>query len=438
MGHNLLSAVEAARRVRAGEITSETLVRDCLDRVAAREDQVGAWAFIDPEAALEQARHRDRATPTGALHGVPVAIKDIIDTADMPTAYGSPIYAGHRPAADAACVALLRRAGAVILGKTVTTEFAAVTPGRTTNPHNAAHSPGGSSSGSAAAVADFMAPLAIGTQTVGSVIRPAAYCGVVGFKPSFGAFSLAGVKAQAESFDTLGAMARSVADIRLISGALLGGEDAFAAPPLEHPPAIGICRTPHWPDADPATVTALTEAAEKLAASGAQIGPEVGEVALPDTFAALLDAHWTVLKFEFARVLAHERDAHGERLSDPLRGLLDEGWGIPVEDYRAALALAAECRNAIAPHFGQYDVLLTPSAKGEAPKFGAPPDLLFQRLWTALHLPCITLPASTGPHGLPVGVMLVGAHAGDARLLAAAEWVEDRLTSRRANISDLL
>ena len=420
MTHDRLSAHDAARLIRSGEISSEALTQACLDRIAAREADVGAWANIDPDHALAQARARDAGRPAGPLHGVPVAIKDIIDTADAPTAYGSAIYAGHRPIADAACVAMLRRAGAVILGKTVTTEFAAMTPGRTANPHDATRSPGGSSSGSAAAVADFMAPLALGTQTVGSTVRPAAYCGVVGFKPSFGLFSLAGVKAQAESFDTLGLMARNVTDVGVMGGALLGVDSALDAPSSEAPPRIGVCRTPDWPEALGETVDALNLAVEKLAAAGAAIE----DVDLPGEIEGLLNAHWTILKFEIARVLSFERAAHGEALSDPLRGLIDDGMRIPFDDYWAALELAAACRRRVSPLLDQVDAILAPSAKGEAPPAGAPPDLLFQRLWTALHLPCITLPTHTGPSGLPVGVTLVGRYQSDADLLALALWAE--------------
>lgn len=244
---NIQSVRETARRIKAGDLSSEDLVRACLDRTEAREGTVGAWTHIGADSALAQARMRDSEAPRGPLHGVPVAIKDVIDTADMPTGYGSAIYDGHRPQIDAECVAMLRRAGAVILGKTVSTEFAAITPGKTANPHNPAHTPGGSSSGSAAAVADRMVPLALGTQTVGSTIRPAAYCGIVGFKPSYGTFGLRGVLPQAPSLDTLGLFARSVGDIALLADGLIGVEDAFSAAPLSAPPRIGICPSPHGP-----------------------------------------------------------------------------------------------------------------------------------------------------------------------------------------------
>jgi amidase len=239
---NELSAAAAAAQIRQGDLTSEKLVQACLDRVDLREPEIDAWAHIDPDRALSQARACDAEPPRGPLHGIPVAIKDVIDTADMPTGHGSPIYDGHRPAIDAECVAMLRAAGAVILGKTVATEFAAITPGKTANPHNPAHTPGGSSSGSAAAVADRMAPLALGTQTVGLTIRPAAYCGVVGFKPSYGTFGLRGVLPQAPSVETLGLFSRDVADLSVLADGLIGGEGAFAAGNPGRHPASAIAR----------------------------------------------------------------------------------------------------------------------------------------------------------------------------------------------------
>src|SRR5215510_11845337 len=246
-----LTVVEAAQAIAAGTITSEALVHACLERIMAREESIRAWEYLDPKAALTQARACDRSPAQGLLHGVPVGIKDLIDTADMPTSYGSPIYAGHRPVWDAASVALLRAAGAVILGKTVTTEFAMFTPGKTANPHNVAHTPGGSSSGSAAAVADAMVPLALGTQTAGSIIRPASFCGVVGYQPTHGQFSVAGIKALSQTLDTLGGSARSVADVALLRAALVGG--ASQLPALERAPRIGLCRTPQWSFATAAT-----------------------------------------------------------------------------------------------------------------------------------------------------------------------------------------
>ena len=421
---NTLSAREAAGLIRKGELTSAGLVGACLDRILARDAVIGAFEFIDPDAALAQARLCDANEPAGPLHGVPVAVKDVIDTADMPTGYGSPIYRDHRPGIDAECVAMLRRAGAVILGKTVSTEFAAITPGRTANPHNPAHTPGGSSSGSAAAVADRMAPLALGTQTVGSTIRPAAYCGVVGFKPSYGTFGLRGVLPQAPSLDTLGLFGRSVADIEILADVLMCGVGAFRGDTPDRPPRIGVCHTPHWPEAAPEAVAALEEARRQLEAAGC----ETGAADLPDAFADALDAQWTILKFEMARTLVYERDNHADGLSDGLRGIIDEGLNMPVDDWRGAQAILRCCRANIAAFFDRFDLLLTPSAASEAPEgLTTRTDLLFQRLWTALHLPCLTLPAFAGPKGLPVGIQLVGALGGDADLLTRAAWCEEVL-----------
>ncbi len=265
-----LTATEIVRATTAGEITCEAVTRACLERIAAREGVIHAWASIDPELALAQARALDRGTERGPLHGVPVGVKDIIDTFDQPTEMGSPIYRGHRPAADAACVALVRAAGAVILGKTVTCEFAGMQPGITTNPHDTERTPGGSSSGSGAAVADRMVPVAFGTQTGGSVLRPAAYCGVFGFKPTFGAFNRRGVFPAAESLDTLGLIARSLDDIELVSDVLELRPSSKPAP-LNRAPRIGLCRTPLWATAQPETAAAVEDAAAKLGKAGADI-----------------------------------------------------------------------------------------------------------------------------------------------------------------------
>jgi len=422
---NELSALEAAQRIADGRLTSEALIHTCLERIYAREDIIGAWAHLDADHAVAEAKQCDSEPARGPLHGIPVGIKDIIDTVDMPTAQGSPIYAGNQPAADAACVALLREAGAIILGKTVTTEFAAMTPGKTRNPHNPDHSPGGSSSGSAAAIADFMVPLALGSQTIGSTIRPSTYCGVVGFKSSYGSFSLAGMKPQAPSMDALGLMARSVDDIVLLRALLLGvAQLPDAGPdPVLQPPRIGVSRSPHWNKAESEMVRAIEAAVQALEDSGAALE----EIVLEPEFADVLDAQWTILMFECSRGLRYELNNHADALSEPLRNLLEQGRTCPYDEYLAALDLAARCRALIAPIFDRVDVLLTPSAAGPAPLFGAPTDLLFQRLWTVLHLPSITLPAYVSATGLPVGIQLVGGLGSDSNLLSIARWVEERV-----------
>ncbi len=422
---NTLSATEAAAKIARGEITSEDLVRDCLAHIEAREDAVGAWEFLDPDRAIDQAKHCDGTPRRSPLHGIPIGVKDVIETADMPTTHGSAIYAGHIPASDAPCVALAREAGAVILGKTVTTEFAAITPGKTVNPHDPARIPGGSSSGSAAAVADFHVPIALGTQTIGSIVRPATYCGALGFKPTFGTFSFSGIKPQAGAMDTLGFITRVVPDIGMFSSVLLGVDRAFDVQVLDAPPRLGLCRSPHWPKAEQSTVMVMDRAVGLVTGAGA----ELEDVELSADFDAVLDAQWTILLFEAARNLAHERCAHPELLSERLRELLDQGLAVSYDDYTDALDLARRCRAEIAPLFERYDALLTPSAAGEAPVgLQAPSDLLFQRLWTVLHLPCLTLPGLVGETGMPVGIQLVGGHGDESRLLGVAQWVETLLS----------
>jgi len=301
---NELSASEVARLIARGELTSEAAVTACLARIEERDSVVRAWAYLDPDLALAQARARDREPNRGPLHGVPIGVKDVIDTADMPTEMGSPIYRGYRPRADASCVALVRTAGAVILGKTATFEFAGMTPGATTNPLNQAHTPGGSSSGSGASVADFMVPIAFGTQTGGSVLRPAAFCGAFGYKPSFGRFNTAGLKPAAQSLDTIGLIARSIEDLELVDAVLVG---RASTPKTSLPvPSIGACRTHLWPMAQPETVAAFEDSVTKLERAGA----DVRELTLPPLFAELTGARERISDYERARGMAHEWQHH--------------------------------------------------------------------------------------------------------------------------------
>jgi Asp-tRNA(Asn)/Glu-tRNA(Gln) amidotransferase A subunit family amidase len=421
---NLLTAAVASRRIAAGALTSERLVGHCLERIAERDGDVGAWEHVDPAAALAEARARDRTPPRGPLHGVPVGVKDIIDTADMPTGYGSPIWRGHRPARDAACVALVREAGAVVLGKTVTTELAYFSPGRTANPHDLGRTPGGSSSGSAAAVADHMVPVAFGTQTAGSIIRPAAFCGVVGYKPSFGTISRSGVLLFAESLDTVGALARSVADAALLASVAASRPDLLVPDAPGPVPRVGVHRTAAWELLSAGSRVAVTDAARRLALAGA----DVADAALPAWFAELPGAQATVMAFEAARSFAPERREHGARLSPQLRALLDDGAGRSPAEYLDALALAQAGRQELAALFERHDLILTPSAPGEAPAgLGSTGDPRFNRTWTLLGTPCVHLPTGSGEAGLPVGVQLVGRTGDDARLLATAAWVERQL-----------
>ncbi len=421
---NTLSAVDAARGIAAKKITAEALVRDCLERIDARESDVQAWECINRDAALNEARAVDAGSGSGLLRGVPVGVKDLIDTADMPTTYGSPIYAGHRPAWDAPCVALTRAAGGIVIGKTVTTEFAVMQPNKTRNPHNVKHTPGGSSSGSAAAVADYMVPLAFGTQTAGSIIRPASYCGVVGYKPSFGLLSRVGVKALSDTLDTVGTIARTVPDAALFAAALTGRLDLMVQTPLSGSLRVGICHTYEWKHAAPETVTALESAARQLAVAGAV----VTAIKLPPTYASLVQAQTDIMFAEQARSLAHERLAHWPQISARLQDILAEGLRVTHERYDAAQMLARNCRRALADVFGDCDVLLAPSATGAAPAgLGMTGDPVFNRMWTLLRTPCVSIPVAVAANGLPVGLQVIGAFGCDAQTLAAAHWMHQAL-----------
>ncbi len=419
----LPTALEAARRVADGSLTSEALVRACLDRISEREPLVQAWQHLDMHAALKTARHVDRFG-SGPLKGIPVGVKDIIDTADMPTGYGSPLYETFRPSRDAACVALARHAGALILGKTVTTEFAYFQPGKTRNPHDPNRTPGGSSSGSAAAVADGMVPLAFGTQTAGSVIRPASFCGCVGYKPTFGLIDRTGVRPFSDSLDTVGVFATTVEDAAFFVSIIAGrpnlriGDEAFR-------PRIGLTRTHPWEAAEPATATALDEAAARLRAAGL----EVREVALSERWRDLLEAQKTIMAFEAVRSHAPEKLTAPDRLSAKLQEFLEAGALIAPEAYDAAKAQVAEARAGFSDVLEGFDVLLTPSTPGEAPEgLGATGDPVFNRIWTALGVPCISVPGLTGPSGMPVGVQVVGRWGDDRRMLAASVAIGQSLS----------
>jgi Asp-tRNA(Asn)/Glu-tRNA(Gln) amidotransferase A subunit family amidase len=416
-----LNAREAAQQIAERRITAEELAASCLDRIAAREEVVGAWQYLDGEAALAAARRRDVEPPRGPLHGVPIAVKDLIDTADMPTAYGSSIYRGHRPAADASCVALARAAGAVVLGKTVTTEFAAFTPGKTANPRNPAHTPGGSSSGSAAAVADGMVPLAFGTQTAGSVIRPGAYCGCVAYKPSFGLIGRAGAKPLADTLDTVGVFARSVEDAAFFAGVLAEHTALRHLKAAQTPPRYGLYRTPVWDQAEPATASALDIARSALVEAGAI----VSELAIAPEHEGLSETQNTIMRFEMVRALAYERIEHSAELSPRLAQMIDEGMAIGFDIYDRALAHAAAARAGLANFFGECDAILAPATPGEAPAgLGSTGDPIFNRMWTLLGVPCVTVPARWAENGLPTGVQLIGRPRDDARLMTAAAFLE--------------
>ena len=424
-----LSATELARRIDGGSLTAEAVVESCLGRIKAREGVVRAWAHLDPAQALAAARRSDQGGRNGALRGVPFGVKDIFDTADMPAGYGSPIYTGCRPSFDASAVSLPRAAGAILLGKTAPTAFANRPPGPSSNPHNPGYSPGGSSSGSAAAVADFMVPLAIGTQTGGSVIRPAAYCGVVGFKPSYGLFAPAGMHMNTDSLDTVGAMARSVDDIALFSAALMA--IPYEAPAMpDRPPRLALCRTPHWDRAQPEGKAVLEAAAARLRSAGA----EVVDSELPEDCAGISKIQSAHSYYEAPRNHAPELQRHAALLSDDLlaNGRIAAGKKLSLDDFRAAWRRADRARAAAAEWAGGFDAILTLPAPGQAPKtLASTGDAIFNGLWTVLHMPCLTLPAGEGPEGLPVGIQLVGRRHGDKRLLDIGLWVERRLGARQ-------
>ena len=416
------SLIEVVAAISRRELTCEALVHECLARIEAREPLVHAWAHLDPQQALAQARALDAGTAVNPLHGVPVGVKDVFDTFDMPSAYGSPIYAGQRPAADAAVVALLRGSGGMVLGKTVTTEFATFTPGVTTNPHNPAHTPGGSSSGSAAAVADGMVLAAFGTQTIGSVIRPAAFCGVVGYKPSFGLLPRVGVKAISDCLDTVGCFTRSVADATYFVGALarrplMVGSDIAA-------PRIGLCLTAQWPHALPETQALFEALGPRLSAAGAF----ARDFAMPAIYDGINAAQDVIAAVEMAACLADEHRRFRALLSQRLRERLDDGVAVRVVEYDAALTLARQCRSGFAAAIEGFDVLVTPSAPGEAPAgLASTGDPVFNRTWSLMHTPSVQVPITLGPKGLPLGLQVVGRIGDDARTLAAAHWIETRL-----------
>jgi amidase len=411
---------EIAARVSRGTLSARAVADAYLARIAEREADVGAWEYLDAEAARAQGTAIDARPGWPALAGVPIGVKDVIDTADLPTGYGSALYAGNRPPADAACVALARAAGAIVLGKTVSTEFAAASPGKTVNPHDRAHTPGGSSSGSAAAVASGMVPLAFGTQTAGSIIRPASYCGVVGYKPSFGAIDRSGVKTLADSLDTVGFFARTVPDAAWFAS-VLTGRPALADLVVPPAPRIGLYDEAHWDALEPENAGALRRAAHALRNAGATL------VALPrhPQHDALLAAQQVLMDWEVPRALAFERTRHFERLTPVTQAFVSRPSPSP-QVYDAARALLIAARADLGTAFGGIDAWLAPAAPGCAPAgLASTGDPIFNRIWTALYCPCLSVPTSTAG-GLPIGVQLITA-ADDASALALAAYLEAAL-----------
>jgi Asp-tRNA(Asn)/Glu-tRNA(Gln) amidotransferase A subunit family amidase len=435
---NWLSASDAARAIRDGAISSEQLVEACLARVREADGAVQAWAHLDPEHALAQARARDRdrseGQPTGPLHGVPVGLKDIIDTLDYPTEDGTVLHAGRTPVHDATLVAMLRAAGAVVLGKTVTTECAYYAPGKTRNPHNPEHTPGGSSSGSAAAVAAGMVPLALGSQTNGSTIRPASFCGVYGFKPTHGLVPRGGMLQLSRTLDHVGLFARTLEDLALLGEQIVGHDPrdpdtrvrarpafvsvAGAEPPL--PPLLAFVKTPAWE-------RAADDLKEGFAELVAALGDRVVEIELPESARQAWDWQRTIMEAEMAANLAAEWERGRDKLSPQLRSLLERGREARAFDYQTALARIAPLNEGFAEIFERCDAILTPSAPGTAPKgLDSTGDPAFCTLWTLCGMPAVSLPLMKGVNGLPMGVQLVGPRAGDARLLRTARWLAAR------------
>ena len=437
-----LSASEAARLIREGVVSSEQFVEACLARIREVDGQIQAWTFLDPDHALGQARALDQLRLEGKwigpLHGVPIGIKDIFDTADMPTENGSVIYAGRTPSRDAAAVARLRAAGAVIMGKTVTTEFAYFSPGKTRNPHNSEHTPGGSSSGSAAAVAANMVPLALGSQTNGSTIRPAAYCGVIGFKPTYGLISRHRVFALSGTLDHVGLFARSIDDVALFAEQLVGYDEndpdtrlrarlpfvevAAQEPPL--PPMFGFVKTPYWERVDEDTKDGFAELIE-------QLGEQIEEVELLPSAIDAWELHRTIMEAEMAANLEREWDKGYDCLSEQLRAQLERGHNVRAIDYQRARSRIAPINESFVELFEQrYDAILTPAATGAAPKgLSSTGDPVFCTLWTLCGMPAISLPLLQSASGLPIGVQLVGPRNGDARLLRTARWLAARIAT---------
>ncbi|WNJ99322.1 amidase [Thalassospiraceae bacterium LMO-JJ14] len=434
---NLLNATDARAAIRSGNMSSRDLVDACLARAEAREADVGAWTYLNPCLAREQADACDEAMAAGRnlgpLHGIPVGLKDIIDTADMPTENGSALFEGRRPVTDSTIARLLRAAGAVVMGKTVTTEFALTAPGKTKNPHNPAHTPGGSSSGSAAAVADHQIPLSVGTQTGGSMIRPASFCGVHGFKPTFGSISRAGMSPLARPLDHPGIYARSLADIALAGDVLMVKDpadldmrghprgklvDALSSPSVT-PPRIAFVKGPMWADAEPYMDGLFADVMDKL-------GNHAREVEMTGVFDQALACHSTVMMANVRANIGDYCRDHADKVRDETIRRNAQGAGIAAEAYVQAIEFRDTLAGALDRMFENYDVLITAGAPGEAPRdLSNTGNAVFQKIWTLTGVPTVTLPKLTGPTGLPVGLQVIGRFAHDGELLRHAQWIED-------------
>ncbi|WP_423958153.1 amidase [Bradyrhizobium sp.] len=411
---NELTATHALRLMRAGDLSVEALAQACLERIRERDDVVRAWAYLDPELVLRNARELDKREIKGPLHGIPIAVKDVILTEDMPTEHNSPLYKGSFPAVDAGCVKTLRAAGALIFGKTDTTEFASVTRGGTArHPLDPGRTPGGSSSGSAAVVADFQATIALGTQTAGSTIRPGSFCGIYAMKPTWGAINREGLKMLALSLDTLGLYARSAEDLDLLAD-VFALEDRIPVAPFELRGArIASCRSPAWDKVEPATRDAFERGIGLLREAGADVEP----LELPDAFDSLGEHHATVMAGEAHVSFLSEIRAQGELLHDDVAALAKNSKGISKSALLTALDAAAACRVTFDAIAAGYDAVLTPSARGEAPEGTKTGEAALNAIWTLLHVPVVQIPGFKGPSGMPVGLSLTSPRYTDRRLL---------------------
>jgi Asp-tRNA(Asn)/Glu-tRNA(Gln) amidotransferase A subunit family amidase len=430
-----LSATKAIAQLRNGEITSEDLVQACLERIDQVDGEIEAWAYLNPDYALDQARlldsKRQAGDAVGPLHGIPVGVKDIFDTETMPTENGTVLDSGRQPMNDCRVISLLEEAGAVIMGKTVSTELAVYGPGKTKNPHNPKHTPGGSSSGSAAAVASHMVPLAVGTQTNGSVIRPASFCGVVGFKPTHGLIPRTGILAQSHWLDTVGVFGRSVNDAAVIAEALVAydpgdadtasrvrpalSKTALDEPPM--PPMLAFAKTAVWDRADEETQEAFAELTESL-------GEGCNDLILPEPFDDAVELHGKIMNADLAKSFAGYYERGKDKLTDVLKGMIEDGQKVTAIEYNKAVDWRETLNEGLGGVFDRYDAIITPATTGEAPagldSTGSP---VFNTLWTYCGLPAITLPLMQGSNGLPIGVQLVGPRHDDARLLRTANWL---------------
>jgi Asp-tRNA(Asn)/Glu-tRNA(Gln) amidotransferase A subunit family amidase len=420
----MLSVLGLVRALDAGELTPAQIFELCAEAIAAREEEIGAFAAFDLDAGRKAVQAA--GIKSKPLRGLPVGVKDIFDTADLPTEYGSTIYKGHQPKYDSSLVAMIRRAGGTLIGKTVTTEFAHLDPGKTRNPHNLDHTPGGSSSGSAAGVAAGFFPIATGSQTGGSVIRPAGYCGVAGFKPSYRLLPTVGMKCVSWHLDTAGLFAANVSDVAF-AAAVIGGRDLRVDKSPPSSPRIAVLRDQPWPSPTEDMAAALDTAA-RAAASG--LG-RVRDIGLPPVLGAAFRAHTTIVNYEGAHSLASEYERSKDRLARGVRELVENGTAVTAEAYDDARRTASEARRALAGLMADVDVILSPSAPGAAPKgLGSTGSSTFNRLWTLMGTPCVNIPGLADPSGLPLGVQVIGRFGNDRATLEAALFVEQAIARR--------